>query len=253
MRCRRNATLGGFVALLMIASTYSAVAPLARAATKSTSRTAATLAAAYPQVKADGDSVKFDDGTVMAVDDGKTWPTFDEQLDNADLVDQLSIPYPKGCPVTEPTLNDDPGRLRYDPFFAKIYGSSAKEVGSHLTTVKWFGSTLQVTTINGVDKKLQDIAVELAKHPEWKKFLQKPGGGFNWRPIAKTDRRSVHSYGIAVDMNVGVSDYWLNGGKYRNRIPCGIAEVFEAHGFIWGAKWYHFDTMHFEYRPELLR
>jgi peptidoglycan LD-endopeptidase CwlK len=28
--------------------------------------------------------------------------------------------------------------------------------------------------------------------------------------------------------------------------------VFEKHGFIWGAKWYHYDTMHFEYRPELL-
>jgi len=22
--------------------------------------------------------------------------------------------------------------------------------------------------------------------------------------------------------------------------------------FIWGGRWYHFDTMHFEYRPELL-
>jgi hypothetical protein len=28
--------------------------------------------------------------------------------------------------------------------------------------------------------------------------------------------------------------------------------VFEKHGFIWGGKWYHYDTMHFEYRPELL-
>ena len=27
---------------------------------------------------------------------------------------------------------------------------------------------------------------------------------------------------------------------------------FETHGFIWGGKWYHYDTMHFEYRPELL-
>jgi hypothetical protein len=29
-------------------------------------------------------------------------------------------------------------------------------------------------------------------------------------------------------------------------------EVFERHGFIWGGKWNHYDTMHFEYRPELL-
>ena len=26
----------------------------------------------------------------------------------------------------------------------------------------------------------------------------------------------------------------------------------ERHGFIWGGKWYHYDTLHFEYRPGLL-
>jgi hypothetical protein len=29
-------------------------------------------------------------------------------------------------------------------------------------------------------------------------------------------------------------------------------EIFERHGFIWGGKWFHYDTMHFEYRPEML-
>ena len=31
-----------------------------------------------------------------------------------------------------------------------------------------------------------------------------------------------------------------------------VVEIFEKYGFIWGGKWYHYDTMHFEYRPELL-
>jgi hypothetical protein len=31
-----------------------------------------------------------------------------------------------------------------------------------------------------------------------------------------------------------------------------IVEIFERHGFIWGGKWYHFDTFHFEYRPEII-
>jgi hypothetical protein len=39
---------------------------------------------------------------------------------------------------------------------------------------------------------------------------------------------------------------------YRNRMPAEIVAIFEKHGFIWGGKWYHFDTMHFEFRPELL-
>ena len=40
--------------------------------------------------------------------------------------------------------------------------------------------------------------------------------------------------------------------KYKNEIPWEIVRVFEAHGFVWGGKWYHYDTMHFEYRPEIL-
>jgi peptidoglycan LD-endopeptidase CwlK len=39
---------------------------------------------------------------------------------------------------------------------------------------------------------------------------------------------------------------------YKNQIPWDIIHIFESHGFIWGGKWYHYDTMHFEYRPEQL-
>ena len=53
--------------------------------------------------------------------------------------------------------------------------------------------------------------------------------------------------------------YWLwdSGGSdaalpYRNDTPPEIVEIFEKHGFIWGGRWFHYDTMHFEYRPELI-
>ena len=39
--------------------------------------------------------------------------------------------------------------------------------------------------------------------------------------------------------------------RWRNRFPQAIVDAFEAEGFIWGGRWYHYDTMHFEYRPEL--
>jgi hypothetical protein len=53
------------------------------------------------------------------------------------------------------------------------------------------------------------------------------------------------------------ADYWrwskdTNAPIWKNRIPTEIVRAFEHHGFIWGGYWYHFDTMHFEYRPELL-
>ena len=64
----------------------------------------------------------------------------------------------------------------------------------------------------------------------------------------------MHAWGAAIDLNTKFADYWLWNPKvaYRNRIPIEIVEIFEKHGFIWGGKWGHFDTMHFEYRPELL-
>lgn len=40
--------------------------------------------------------------------------------------------------------------------------------------------------------------------------------------------------------------------RYRNRLPKAVVAAFERHGFIWGGKWYHYDTMHFEYRPDLI-
>ena len=38
----------------------------------------------------------------------------------------------------------------------------------------------------------------------------------------------------------------------KNQIPPEIVAAFERQGFIWGGRWYHYDTMHFEYRPELI-
>jgi hypothetical protein len=63
----------------------------------------------------------------------------------------------------------------------------------------------------------------------------------------------MHAYGAAIDLNLAVSDYWMwRTGAWRNRMPREIVDIFERHGFIWGGRWYHYDTMHFEYRPELL-
>lgn len=79
-----------------------------------------------------------------------------------------------------------------------------------------------------------------------------------WWPIAGTGRLSLHSFGIAVDLGGPRADYRLWGARandgrfaWRSRIHWEIVEVFKRHGFIWGGKWHHYDTMHFEYRPEL--
>jgi hypothetical protein len=131
--------------------------------------------------------------------------------------------------------------------------------------VQWLpqhgGGTLMVTDINGVADRLAAVSRELERLPaRLIKFLVPSAGTYNCRPIAETDRLSVHAYGAAIDVNTKYSDYWLwakrkektNEPVWRNRIPLEIVEIFERHGFIWGGKWYHFDTMHFEYRPEII-
>jgi peptidoglycan LD-endopeptidase CwlK len=213
---------------------------------------------------AHGWMVRWKDGTSMDWDDGRTDKNFQEKLDDPDLEDQMFIAYPAGRAATALGVDDDPGRIRYEPFFRKMYGASKKEVQQRLVIVRWLPESvarkLRATDVNGVDKALARVSTGLSRLPApVRRIAESTSGPFNWRTIKGTKRLSVHSFAIGLDIGVDVSDYWRwhkpdkNGRfAYRNRIPLEIVEVFESCGFIWGGRWYHFDTMHFEYRPELL-
>lgn len=217
------------------------------------------LLKAYPDFleKADENHLYWKDGTVMIYDDGRE-KTFEEKLDDPDLEDMMSQTYTAGADWDEPPEeNFEPGRIRYEPFFSKMYGGTKSEVLGNLVTITWnpSGEKLQANSVNDVSKKLKEVAVELLDlEDKYLKYVKKTAGTFNYRKIAGTKRLSTHSYGIAIDINTAYSDYWQwdKSMTYKNQIPMAVVEVFEKHGFIWGGKWYHYDTMHFEYRPELL-
>lgn len=200
----------------------------------------------------------------MPFDDGQK-KTFAQLLQSADLEDQLVQKYPTSSVQKPPLLNQDPGRFRYELFFRKMYGNTETEVRKNLTEIIWLPKTLKkkllVTKVNNVDKQLKAVSDELERHPELLKYVNNPAGTFSWRVISGTNRLSMHSYGTAIDINLNLSHYWQWDCrckdenvplKYRNLIATKVVEIFEKHGFIWGGKWYHYDTMHFEYRPELL-
>lgn len=223
------------------------------------------LLKAYPEhlIGATSNSLIWKDSTVMPYDDGIQNKDYDALLLNPDLEDQMSKKYVKGRDFPDPTENvTDTTKIRYTPFFEKMYGSSYEEVHGKLALVRWLPKTqklkMYVTTVNDIHKKIQAISDELDNHPEWLKYVRSPGGAFNWRSIRGTDRKSAHSFGIAVDINIRYADYWLwdkqmgRPHKFKNRYPIEIVELFEKYGFIWGGKWYYYDTMHFEYRPEML-
>ncbi len=222
---------------------------------------AGLLAKAYPGfIKGQqGNDLVWGDGTKMPIEDGRT-KSFDQLLDEPDIQDQFTWRYPTGsASYAPPAFNYDPGRVRYEPLFKKMYGTDAGAVQRNLVPVKWLPKTVNarvmISRVNDVDKRLAAVSKELDElPPELKKYAYPTAGTFNWRPIAGTQRLSTHSFGTAIDLNTQYTDYWKWDKKmaYKNQIPKEIVEIFEKHGFIWGGKWYHYDTMHFEYRPELL-
>ncbi len=195
----------------------------------------------------------------MPASDGLPDKTFAEKLRKPSLLDQMALLYPRGPLARPPGPEDDPGRFRNTAFFDKMYGDCSKgEVQKKLVRVAWLpkagGGSVEITSINDVADRLRAVSAELdALPPELRKYTFPSAGTYNCRVVKDTGNRSMHAWGAAIDLNTQFSDYWLwSRGGYRNRMPMAIVEIFERHGFIWGGKWGHFDTMHFEYRPELL-
>ncbi len=215
-----------------------------------------------------GGKLVMSDGTSITWDDGRK-KSHMELLDDADPEDMFAFTYDLNS--WTPGKMQDAGRSRCEALFKKMYGASAQQVSRKLVPVRWpFGQatnsggvnksikTVKFTSVNGANKQLEKVVAELERHPELHKYLAQ-SGAFYWRPVRGAKRLSAHSYGMTIDIGVKYSDYWRTQSTnenatiaYRNKYPHAIVEIFEKYGFIWGGRWYHYDTMHFEYRPEIL-
>lgn len=219
---------------------------------------------AYPQsiLGFDGENIILKNGYKIKYD-VSTNLSHGDLLNSEKIGDMFVYPYLKGQ-INHIQKNYDPGRIRNEELLKAMYGSSSADVQKTLVTIVWcpklVNQKLTVTSVNGVAEQLQKISEELDNYPEFEDYL-KSAGTFNWRKVRGSDRLSSHSFGTAIDLNVKYSNYWQwdcrctdenKELRYKNQIPQLIVDVFEKYGFIWGGKWYHYDTMHFEYRPELL-
>lgn len=232
-----------------------------------------TLSWGNPMCYVEGyaDLVIAADESVITLKDGTRLPyrtlspknTWEEKTDFADLAVQVEQRYDAGKGANPPPYLHSPGRLRYQSFFQALYGKNKNEVDKHLATITWptlNGSVkLPVTTVAGIDRKLYTIGQEIAKLPKAERIWAEGATTYAYRVIKDTDRLSMHSFGIAIDLAPSKTQYWKDEASsetahigYRNTMPLSIVRIFEKHGFIWGGRWYHYDTMHFEYRPELL-
>jgi hypothetical protein len=153
---------------------------------------------------------------------------------------------------------------RSEEFLERLFPSS------HSVTVDFLGFPVKVH--RRIAEALRSVASECdvlrRTDPEAARFLGGLSeiGGFNYRQVAGTLTRSYHSYGLAIDLipkSYGGKDpywrwamdrtdqWWATPYERRWMVPVSIVTAFEKQGFVWGGKWMFFDTMHFEYRPEI--
>lgn len=212
---------------------------------------------------AGGWGLELPNGAFVPWDSGaETFGPEDEEV--LDLKDVFRTPYHAGPIVPVDTSDagpraEDPGRARVVELFMATYGATRNEVSRHLVKVRFFGLRYPFHELAApaLERVVARLEPQVKANPSLLPFLRNIGGTWSWRRIARSKSLSAHAWGIAIDLNVERAHYWRwrRRGEplvWRNRIPQAIVDAFEAEGFIWGGRWQHFDTMHFEYRPELL-
>lgn len=243
---------------------------------------------AYPQWISvsgeDGDTILTVRGRVFTWAHGRLLPP--SMADRwQEFAAQPFYPYPHDVPDVaswsdervaeiEARLADRRGSAvrRSSGFFDALWGIHGEaDADDAVQTLRFLG--FKVNVHNALAGPLARVEARLSSRragdPSLDRFLKGLSRleGYNWRDIAETQSRSNHAYGIAIDIiprsYEGRIPYWLwapqnTAGWYKaawaNRwVPHpAVVEAFEAEGFIWGGKWVLFDTIHFEYRPEIL-
>jgi peptidoglycan LD-endopeptidase CwlK len=225
------------------------------------------LAKAYPdsiKISTDRASLVSAQGIPYPYDPTIAYNSFREELDRGDLYSQLRQSYPLGDLSKPPEPDHDPGRLRYTPLFKDMYGKSQAEVAANLVPVYWApcNCSVQFNKVNGASIALDQVGREIVE-AGLAPYVNQSLGTFNWRVIAGTQRLSMHSFGISIDFQLpkSLGRYWRWDKNHdKNGYPAMLLQdpglnkviaIFEKHGFIWGGKWWHYDSIHFEYRPEM--
>jgi len=149
--------------------------------------------------------------------------------------------------------------------------ASRTEIENNLVRITFLGKQIKIHKL--IQNKVASVETQIitiaSNNPQVQTWIDTLGDleGYGWRNIAGTQSRSYHSYGLAVDLlpkSLGrLQTYWLWTSQYREdwwnvsyneryHPPAEVIKAFETNGFIWGGKWPLFDTMHFEYRPEVI-
>ncbi len=95
-----------------------------------------------------------------------------------------------------------------------------------------------------VDFTLKNATSDLKWFDSYWKWVSLCAPSLKCNP-ARTDKGANERRDLAEEL-LAVQIYPQNFDHF----PPEVVQVFADEGFIWGGHWHHFDTMHFEYRPE---
>lgn len=141
--------------------------------------------------------------------------------------------------------------------------TSAAEMQKYLVSI-----SVPITTKSGnkttaniqVHKAVKDDVIYALQQAQNAGFIVYSVGGYSWRNMVEGSSRSMHSYGLAVDINPNENPYIsgskiVGSGKYQPgknpySIPADgvLVKAFKAKGWGWGGDWKSKkDYMHFSY------
>ena len=107
-----------------------------------------------------------------------------------------------------------------------------------------------IKTIASPDASLPawEVFTEVMEHHGYL-FRESAGGSYNCRNISGSDKKSLHAYAIAVDLNPSVNPF---GSPLRHDYPSAFIADIEAirfdgsKAFQWGGRWNTPDAMHWQ-------
>jgi hypothetical protein len=161
---------------------------------------------------------------------------------------------------------------RDSSFFDTIWDAhNRKQARGNLVNIRFLKKNVSVH--KALAGRLAEVEARIAKaaktDPAVRGRINEIGSvtAWNWRNIKDVKGRSFHAYAVALDIQPkdykGLHAYWQWSAAFEDEWynipysrrwhpPDSVVKAFEACGFCWGGKWPLFDTMHFEYRPEII-
>ena len=193
-----------------------------------------------------------------------------EHFQDEDRYESIFYDYPIGRLTKIPSYREIPRRA--SDFLDQLFGKTEIQIRKHGQLVsflnhKAFVNCICIEPLKEVEKQIIQSA---EKDPEVKAYIDNLYilYSFQTKKVIGSQNVSNHSYGLAIDLvprsyhrkhvywkwSAVLDKKWPQISLNRRwSPPQGVIDAFERNGFVWGGKWSHFDMIHFEYRPEIIR